>query len=129
MGTGSGILALFAAKAGAKKVYAVEATNMAKNARLLVEHNKVRVRGWEWMNHVQKGGMEGVMGRGRGRSGRGGVFRNPERGSSVLTRPVWHGGGGLPSQGAPCIHAPCRARPDHLPSRFPPSSSPPPPLR
>ncbi|PNW75848.1 hypothetical protein CHLRE_12g558100v5 [Chlamydomonas reinhardtii] len=41
VGTGSGILALFAAKAGAKKVYAVEATNMAKNARLLVEHNKM----------------------------------------------------------------------------------------
>lgn len=45
VGTGSGILAIFAAKAGAKKVYAVEATNMAKNARKLVEHNKVRVGG------------------------------------------------------------------------------------
>jgi protein arginine N-methyltransferase 1 len=41
VGTGSGILALFAAKAGAKKVYAVEATDMAKHARSLVEHNKV----------------------------------------------------------------------------------------
>lgn len=41
VGTGSGILAIFAAKAGAKKVYAVEATNMAKNARKLVEHNKL----------------------------------------------------------------------------------------
>lgn len=42
VGTGSGILAIFAAKAGAKKVYAVEATNIAKHARALVEHNKVR---------------------------------------------------------------------------------------
>ncbi|KIZ06233.1 putative protein arginine N-methyltransferase 4.2 [Monoraphidium neglectum] len=40
VGTGSGILAIFAAKAGAKKVYAVEATDMAKTARKLVEHNK-----------------------------------------------------------------------------------------
>jgi protein arginine N-methyltransferase 1 len=39
VGTGSGILALFAAKAGAKKVYAVEATNMAKLARRVVENN------------------------------------------------------------------------------------------
>lgn len=42
VGTGSGILAIFSAMAGAKKVYAVEATDMAKNARKLVEHNKVR---------------------------------------------------------------------------------------
>ena len=41
VGTGSGILAIFAAKAGAKKVYAVEATGMAKFARELVQHNKV----------------------------------------------------------------------------------------
>jgi len=43
VGTGSGILAIFSAMAGAKKVYAVEATDMAKNARKLVDHNKVRV--------------------------------------------------------------------------------------
>ncbi len=42
VGTGSGILAIFAARAGARKVYAVEATAMAKFARQLVEHNKVR---------------------------------------------------------------------------------------
>ena len=41
VGTGSGILAIFAARAGARKVYAVEATAMAKFARQLVEHNKV----------------------------------------------------------------------------------------
>lgn len=42
VGTGSGILAIFAARAGARKVYAVEATNMAKLARQLVAHNDVR---------------------------------------------------------------------------------------
>eukprot|EP00775_Hariotina_reticulata_P004143 gene4143-4392_t len=41
VGTGSGILAIFAAMAGARKVYAVEATSMAKHARALVEHNKL----------------------------------------------------------------------------------------
>jgi protein arginine N-methyltransferase 1 len=41
VGTGSGILAIFSAMAGAKKVYAVEATDMAKNARKLVEANQV----------------------------------------------------------------------------------------
>jgi protein arginine N-methyltransferase 1 len=45
VGTGSGILAIFAAKAGARKVYAVEATDMAKHARALVEANKVRDEG------------------------------------------------------------------------------------
>jgi len=39
VGTGSGVLAIWAAKAGAKKVYAVEATSMTKHARRLVEHN------------------------------------------------------------------------------------------
>ena len=42
VGTGSGVLALFAARAGARKVYAVEATDMAKHARRLVHANKVR---------------------------------------------------------------------------------------
>ncbi len=44
VGTGSGVLALFAAKAGARKVYAVEATDMAKHARRLVHANKARSR-------------------------------------------------------------------------------------
>ncbi|CAG9460576.1 unnamed protein product [Pedinophyceae sp. YPF-701] len=39
VGTGSGILALFAAMAGAAKVYAVEATDMARKAREIIEHN------------------------------------------------------------------------------------------
>ena len=41
VGTGSGILAIFAAKAGARIVYAVEATAMAGYAAKLVKHNKV----------------------------------------------------------------------------------------
>eukprot|EP00884_Botryococcus_braunii_P002802 jgi/Botrbrau1/12522/Bobra.0169s0064.1 len=41
VGTGSGILAIFAAKAGARKVYAVEATPMAVKARTLVKGNNL----------------------------------------------------------------------------------------
>lgn len=33
------VLAIWAAKAGAKRVYAVEATDMAKHAKVLVEAN------------------------------------------------------------------------------------------
>lgn len=39
VGTGSGILAYFAAKAGARKVYAVEASNVADRAATLLRHN------------------------------------------------------------------------------------------
>lgn len=39
IGTGSGVLALWCAQAGAKKVYAVEFTDMAKHARALVNSN------------------------------------------------------------------------------------------
>ncbi len=41
VGAGSGILAIFAAQAGARKVYAVEATAVAQHARKLVQHNRV----------------------------------------------------------------------------------------
>lgn len=41
VGTGSGILAIWAAQAGARKVYAVEATYMANHARAMVAANGV----------------------------------------------------------------------------------------
>eukprot|EP00210_Caulerpa_lentillifera_P006839 g6538.t1 len=44
VGTGTGILSLFAALAGAAKVYAVEATSMAVHARTLMKANKVEDR-------------------------------------------------------------------------------------
>ncbi|KAL7587334.1 protein arginine N-methyltransferase PRMT10 [Lactuca sativa] len=42
VGTGSGILAIWCAQAGAKKVYAVEATKMAVHARELVKSNHLQ---------------------------------------------------------------------------------------
>ncbi|XP_044470977.1 protein arginine N-methyltransferase PRMT10-like [Mangifera indica] len=41
VGTGSGILAIWSAQAGAKKVYAVEATKMVEHARTLVKANNL----------------------------------------------------------------------------------------
>lgn len=41
VGAGSGILSFFAIQAGAKKVYAVEASNMAHYAQNLVEANEL----------------------------------------------------------------------------------------
>lgn len=41
VGAGSGILSFFAAQAGARKVYAVEASSMAKHAQLLVQTNNL----------------------------------------------------------------------------------------
>lgn len=40
VGAGSGILSFFASEAGAAKVYAVEASNMAEHAQRLIETNK-----------------------------------------------------------------------------------------
>nr|XP_048321970.1 protein arginine N-methyltransferase PRMT10 [Ziziphus jujuba var. spinosa] len=42
VGTGSGILAIWSAQAGARKVYAVEATKMAEHARALVIANNLQ---------------------------------------------------------------------------------------
>ncbi|XP_064476351.1 histone-arginine methyltransferase CARMER-like isoform X3 [Ornithodoros turicata] len=44
VGAGSGILSFFAAQAGARKVYAVEASSMAKHAESLVYNNKASDR-------------------------------------------------------------------------------------
>jgi protein arginine N-methyltransferase 1 len=41
IGTGSGILAVWAAQAGARKVYAIEYTDMANHARQVMKANKV----------------------------------------------------------------------------------------
>jgi len=41
VGAGTGVLAMFAAKAGARKVYAIEASNMAHTAEKLIAHNKL----------------------------------------------------------------------------------------
>jgi histone-arginine methyltransferase CARM1 len=40
VGAGSGILSYFSAQAGAARVYAVEASDMAENARMLIKANK-----------------------------------------------------------------------------------------
>ncbi|ERN03593.1 protein arginine N-methyltransferase PRMT10 [Amborella trichopoda] len=55
VGTGSGILAIWSAQAGAKKVYAVEATKMSEHARALVKANHV-----EDIVEVIEGSMEDV---------------------------------------------------------------------
>lgn len=44
VGAGSGILSFFAAQAGAAKVYAVEASNMAQYAKMLVDSNNLSDR-------------------------------------------------------------------------------------
>jgi len=44
VGAGSGILSFFALQAGAKKVYAVEASNMAIHAQQLAEANNLSHR-------------------------------------------------------------------------------------
>lgn len=44
VGAGSGILSFFALQAGARKVYAVEASSMAKHAQLLVQSNNLSGR-------------------------------------------------------------------------------------
>jgi type I protein arginine methyltransferase len=55
VGTGTGILAIFAAQAGARKVYAVEASQSAEIARLLVASN-----GYTDIIEVVKGKLEEI---------------------------------------------------------------------
>lgn len=55
VGTGSGILAIWSAQAGAKKVYAVEATKMSEHARTLVKANHL-----QHVVEVIEGSMEDV---------------------------------------------------------------------
>ncbi|KAF8034440.1 hypothetical protein BT93_C0676 [Corymbia citriodora subsp. variegata] len=55
VGTGSGILAIWSAQAGARKVYAVEATKMSEHARALVKANNL-----EDVIEVIEGSMEDV---------------------------------------------------------------------
>lgn len=55
VGTGSGILAIWAAQAGARKVYAVEATRMCEHARQLVKAN-----GLEGVVEVIEGTVEDI---------------------------------------------------------------------
>ncbi|KAJ8306635.1 hypothetical protein KUTeg_017180 [Tegillarca granosa] len=44
VGAGSGILSFFAIQAGARKVYAIEASSMAQHCEMLVKHNKLSGR-------------------------------------------------------------------------------------
>ncbi|XP_041004852.1 protein arginine N-methyltransferase PRMT10-like [Juglans microcarpa x Juglans regia] len=55
VGTGSGILAIWSAQAGARKVYAVEATKMSEHARVLVKANNL-----EDVVEVIEGSMEEI---------------------------------------------------------------------
>ena len=55
VGTGSGILAIWSAQAGVRKVYAVEATSMADHARALVKANNL-----EHVVEVIQGSVEDI---------------------------------------------------------------------
>jgi FkbM family methyltransferase len=56
VGAGSGILSLFAAQAGASKVYAIEASKSAENARKLIKAN-----GFEKIITVLESRIEDLM--------------------------------------------------------------------
>lgn len=47
IGTGSGILSFFAAHAGARKVYAIDASDIAKDAATLVRGNRLEVADYD----------------------------------------------------------------------------------
>ena len=55
VGTGSGILAIWSGQAGARKVYAVEATKMADHAHALVKANNL-----EGVVEVIEGSIEDI---------------------------------------------------------------------
>lgn len=56
VGTGSGILAIWSAQVGARKVYAVEATKMSEHARVLVKANNLQD-----VVEIIEGSMEDVI--------------------------------------------------------------------
>ena len=56
VGAGSGILAMWSAQAGARKVYAVEATKMSVHAQTLVKANNLQD-----VVEVLEGSMEDVI--------------------------------------------------------------------
>ena len=78
VGTGSGILAIWSAQASARKVYAVEATNVAEHARELV-----RTNGVAYIVEVIQGTMEDIVLPEKGESCR---FLNPCYICSFLNR-------------------------------------------
>jgi len=71
VGTGSGILAIWSAQAGARKVYAVEATKMSEHARALVKANNL-----EDVVEVIEGSIEDIT--------------LPEKGILVMPACGWH---------------------------------------
>ena len=89
VGTGSGILAFFAAKAGARKVYAIEASGVASQARKLMEANGLADK------------VEVIKGKVRCASETGGAGGSSLRVGTASARP-------RPAVGAPaCLRALC----------------------
>eukprot|EP00917_Polyrhabdina_sp_WS-2016_P024634 GHVP01053214.1.p1 GENE.GHVP01053214.1~~GHVP01053214.1.p1 ORF type:complete len:325 (-),score=62.61 GHVP01053214.1:144-1118(-) len=56
IGCGTGILSLFAAKAGSKKVYAVDNSSISENAKIIIQEN-----GWDDIITVIKGKVEEIV--------------------------------------------------------------------
>jgi len=53
VGAGSGILSFFAAQAGAKKVYAIEASKMAEKMKKLIQHTGKNQTNWFMRDIIQ----------------------------------------------------------------------------
>ena len=70
VGCGTGILSMFAAKAGAKKVIGVDCSNIVDHARTIVKANKLDHGGWGGSDRAGRavrglmfgGGMSGLIG-------------------------------------------------------------------